>query len=138
FSKILNASDRDLNSAYRSTVPVQDWYAFKDDIERMRESAQPDVLWPGTVRDFAQTSGTTAGDKYIPVSREMLRSNVRASLDIFANLINQAQRPSRLMSGKFLFLGGTRNFDTSPQGIRTGDLSGLVTPLIRWPISRVY
>mgnify|MGYP000644391439 CR=1 FL=1 len=31
----------------------------------MRVGAEPNVLWPGLVTHFAQTSGTTAGDKFI-------------------------------------------------------------------------
>jgi len=138
FAKLGSLPDSEIVGAYRKSLPVRDWYAFKDDIARMREGGEPDVLWPGLVRDFAQTSGTTAGDKFIPVSAEMLRSNFRASLDIFANLANQGVSPTRLLTGKCLFLGGSTNLDTNAHGIRTGDLSGLVTPLIRWPISKIY
>lgn len=138
FSSLARAADADIISAYRKTIPVRDWYAFKDQIASMREAGEPDVLWPGLVQDFAQTSGTTAGDKFIPVSAEMMRSNFRASLDIFAHLANQSISLSRLLTGKCLFLGGSTNLDTNAHGIRTGDLSGLVTPLIRWPISRIY
>ncbi|MBL8876272.1 MAG: GH3 auxin-responsive promoter family protein [Phycisphaerae bacterium] len=138
FSRLAGVSDADLIGAYRKALPVRDWYAFKDEIARMREGGEPDVLWPGLVRDFAQTSGTTAGDKFIPVSAEMMRSNFRASLDIFANLANQRISLAGMLSGKCLFLGGSTNLDINGHGIRTGDLSGLVTPLIRWPISRIY
>lgn len=138
FRDILKASDHDLVSAYRQRVPIRDWYGFKDEIARMRELGQPDVLWPGLVEDFAQTSGTTAGDKFIPVSREMLRSNFRASLDIFATLTRFGFPLTRLLSGKCLFLGGSSDVKANEHGVRTGDLSGLVTPLIRWPLTEVY
>jgi hypothetical protein len=119
-------------------VPVADWYRFKDWIGRRREGGEPGVLWPGLVRDFAQTSGTTAGDKYIPVSGEMLRSNYRAALDIFANLSRLGVSLPRLLSGKCLFLGGSTDVAVNEHGVRTGDLSGLVMPLIRWPLSALY
>lgn len=138
FSKITSLNDVEMLRAYRAELPVRDWYAFKDDITAMREGGEPDVLWPGLVRDFAQTSGTTAGDKFIPVSKEMLRSNFRASLDIFANLQRQGVRIGEMLSGRCLFLGGSSNLDTNRHGIRTGDLSGIVTPLIKWPISTIY
>jgi hypothetical protein len=87
FARLAQLDQPDLLAAYRAEVPVADWYAYKDEIRAdARGGAEPDVLWPGLVQDFAQTSGTTAGDKFIPVSREMLRSNFLASLDIFANL----------------------------------------------------
>ncbi|MFA6045338.1 MAG: GH3 auxin-responsive promoter family protein [Phycisphaerales bacterium] len=137
-AKLLELPNADLAAAYRKAVPLADWYAFKDSIARMREGAEPDVLWPGLVKDFAQTSGTTAGDKFIPVSREMLHSNFLASLDIFANLSRFGVSLAWLLGGKSLFLGGSSNLASSPQGIRTGDLSGIVTPLIRWPLSEIY
>jgi len=138
FARLAALDNEQILAAYRSAVPVADWYAYKDLIERMREGAEPDLLWPGLVRDFAQTSGTTAGDKFIPVSREMLRSNYRASLDIFAHLSRFGASLTRLLGGKCLFLGGSTDLSTSAQGVRTGDLSGIVSPLIRWPISEIY
>jgi hypothetical protein len=124
--------------AFTDAVPVQDWYAFKDDIAEMRERGTRGVLWPGLVSRFAQTSGTTAGDKFIPVSDEMMKSNYLASLDIFAHLINRGSPPSRLMGGKCLFLGGSSDLSYNEHGVATGDLSGLVTPLIKWPLSKIY
>jgi hypothetical protein len=43
-----------------------------------------------------------------------------------------------LLSGKALFLGGSTDLETNAHGIKTGDLSGLVTPMIRWPLSSIY
>tara|TARA_R110000737_G_scaffold2923_16_gene9862 strand:- start:114984 stop:116627 length:1644 start_codon:yes stop_codon:yes gene_type:complete len=130
--------DAEMIRAYRAALPINDWYVFKDHIEAMRERGESDVLWPGRVGHFAQTSGTTAGDKYIPVSEEMFRSNYLASLDIFAHLINRGVHPERMMGGRCLFLGGSTDLDYNDQGIATGDLSGLVTPLIKWPLSTIY
>ncbi|MBM4108677.1 MAG: GH3 auxin-responsive promoter family protein [Phycisphaerae bacterium] len=138
FARLATLPDADLLAAYRKALPPADWYAFKDRIARMREGAEPDVLWPGLVRDFAQTSGTTAGDKFIPVSREMMRSNFRASLDIFCHLHRFGASLPGLTAGRSLFLGGSTDFATSDTGIRTGDLSGLVVPMIRWPVSEIY
>tara|TARA_A100000171_G_scaffold44011_4_gene46458 strand:+ start:377 stop:2050 length:1674 start_codon:yes stop_codon:yes gene_type:complete len=124
--------------AYQAEVPISDWYAFQDDIVAMREHGESDVLWAGKVMRFAQTSGTTAGDKFIPVSDEMMRSNYLASLDIFAHLINRGVHPGRVMGGRCLFLGGSTDLEFNEHGIATGDLSGLVTPLIKWPLSMIY
>jgi hypothetical protein len=132
------AADRDLLAAYRLAVPVRDYEGFRGMVARMREEGEPGVLWPGRVEHFAQTSGTTAGDKYIPVSAEMLRSNYRAALDIFAHAERFGVSAAGLMAGKAVFLGGSTSLETNRHGIKTGDLSGLVTPLIRWPISEVY
>lgn len=138
YESVASRSDADIVDAYREAVPLADWYAYKDQIAAMREEGRRDVLWPDLVRDFAQTSGTTAGDKFIPVSREMLRSNYRASLDIFGHLSRFGVSLPTLFGGHCLFLGGSTSLDVNQHGIRTGDLSGLVTHLIRWPLDRVY
>jgi len=139
FERMLGIHDADERyKAFTEAVPVRDWYAFKDDIAEMREGGVRGVLWPGLVSRFAQTSGTTAGDKFIPISDEMMRSNYLASLDIFAHLINRGSPPSRLMGGRCLFLGGSSDLSYNEHGVATGDLSGLITPMIRWPLSKIY
>jgi len=138
FDRLGRLSGDDLVAAYQDAVPLTDWYGISDRVSRMREGAEPDVLWPGLVRHFAQTSGTTAGDKFIPVSQEMFKSNYRSSLDIFGYLMGRGVRPSGLMAGRCLFLGGSSDLKEDANGIVTADLSGLVTPLIRWPLSQIY
>lgn len=138
FGKIGRTPGEDMLRAYRDAAPVSDWYAFRETIGRMRERGERDVLWPGRVWDFAQTSGTTAGDKFIPVSKAMMRSNFRASMDIFGHLLRFGTPVSRLFAGKCLFLGGSSDLAVNEAGSRTGDLSGIVTPLIRWPLSEIY
>jgi hypothetical protein len=138
FAKIAALPTRELLSAYRKTVPVRDISAFRPQIERMRSGAEPDVLWPGVVKNYAQTSGTTAGDKYIPVSDAMMNSNFRSALDIFAHAQRFGISLAHIMAGKCVFLGGSTNLETNAHGIKTGDLSGIVTPLIKWPLTQIY
>ncbi len=138
FGRLAALPDAEILGAYQAAVPVCDWYAYKDRIARMREGGEHDVLWPGLVRDFAQTSGTTAGDKYIPVSRAMLASNARAAMDIFAHAVRFGVSLPRLLSGRSLFLGGSSDLAANEHGVRTGDLSGIVVPMIRWPVSAIY
>jgi hypothetical protein len=138
FARLAALSNEHLLPAYQSAVAASDISAFREPITRMRDHAQRDVLWPGLVRHYAQTSGTTAGDKFIPVSDEMLKSNYLAALDIFAHAHRFGISLPDLMKGKCVFLGGTTKLDTNAHGIKTGDLSGIVTPLIRWPLTEIY
>ncbi len=138
FSSLLARSDRDIARAYADAVPLRDWYGFQTEIARMRESGERNVLWPGLVRDYAQTSGTTAGDKYIPVTDAMKRSNFRAALDIFANMKRFGLSIPEVTSGKCLFLGGSTTLVENEHGVRTGDLSGIAATQINWPLSEVY
>jgi len=138
FRRILCEPDRTLADAYRAQVPVRDYSGFRDWFTRMRDTGEPDVTWPDTVKNWAQTSGTTSGDKYMPVSPGLLAHNRKASFDIFAHAARAGLSVPGLFAGKLLFLGGSTELDTNAAGIQTGDLSGIVTPLIRWPLTEVY
>jgi hypothetical protein len=86
-----------------------------------------DSTWPGLMPYFALTSGTSTGTtKYIPCSREMVRSNARAAIDVVVHHL--ANRPrSRLFGGKSFMLGGSTDLTTLAPGVRAGDLSGIAT-----------
>ena len=123
---------------FARAVPIRDYVAGLDMIRRIEEGER-DVCWPGRVEDFAQTSGTTAGDKHIPVTADMMRSNRRAALGIFA-FYRRWDRDNirRLLEGRLLFLGGSTALTRTASGARIGDLSGIATRSILWPLSRHY
>jgi hypothetical protein len=139
FERMSRLPDHEVFAAYRSAVPMGDYEAFRARLARMREGGEKDVLWPGRVMDWAQTSGTTGagGQKYIPVSGEMMKSNRRAAFDIFAHAARFGVSLPKVYGGKLLFLGGSTDLETNEHGIRTGDLSGVVTRLISWPLTEV-
>ena len=59
--------------AFAAAVPVNTYEETKEYIDRMRHG-EADVLWPGRVRWYAKSSGTTNDkSKFIPVSREGLQ-----------------------------------------------------------------
>ncbi|MBL0921793.1 MAG: GH3 auxin-responsive promoter family protein [Phycisphaerales bacterium] len=138
FHRLAHLRGDDLLRAYRAQTPIREYLRYAPYITRMRDHAEPDVCWPGVVLDWAQTSGTTAGDKFMPVSRDLLRHNFRASMDIFAHAHRMGVDLRRLFAGRILFLGGSTDLAVNRHGLRTGDLSGLVTPMIKWPLSEVY
>lgn len=138
FGKMLGMAREDRVRAFRDAIPHADYEAWRARMARMREGGEPDVTWPGLVRNWAQTSGTTGGEKYIPVTDAMMKSNYRAALDVFCHASRFGVSLSSLFAGNILFLGGSTEVHENEHGVRTGDLSGLVTPLIRWPLSEVY
>src|SRR4051812_31896396 len=81
-----------------------------------------DLTWPGRIPYLALTSGTTQGaTKYIPVSKEMIASNVKASTTMVAYHV--AARPgSRLFRGRMFFLGGSTDLECPAPGVLQGDL----------------
>lgn len=60
---------------YAASVPLQGYPDVRDDVMRALRGER-DVLWPGRVSRFAQSSGTTDGkSKYIPVTDDSLTHN---------------------------------------------------------------
>ncbi len=110
---------------YRSRVPLRDYDAFWDAYWRAPFPHLADCTWPGLIPRFAVSSGTSTGaTKYIPVSREMQRSNVRAGADLLTHHI--ANRPrSRLLAGRVFMLGGSTGLVRQAPGVYSGDLSGI-------------
>lgn len=135
FDRLRRLSDDELLDAYRRAIPVAGYDQVKPTLDRMRLGAELDVTWPGRVMDWAQTSGTTSGDKYMPVSRDLLRHNAKAALDTYAHAARFGCSLTSMFSGKVLFLGGSTDLSVDENGVRTGDLSGVVTRMIRWPLS---
>ncbi|HDZ22816.1 hypothetical protein LCGC14_0402040 [marine sediment metagenome] len=119
-------------------VPIGDYVQQLSLFERML-AGEANVCWPGVVRHFAQTSGTTAGDKRIPVTREMAKANRRAGIAMFAYYKRRGQGLlSNLMAGKLLFLGGSTAMTPTDAGGWIGDLSGIAAQSITWPLSTHY
>ena len=69
---------------YQRRVPVATYLDFKPFVERGIHGGR-DVLWPGRPAQYCKTSGTTAGDKYIPVTREAFRMHRQGGLDTLSS-----------------------------------------------------
>ncbi len=110
---------------YRARVPLRDYDGFWEAYWRAPFPRLADCTWPGLIPWFAVSSGTATGTtKYIPVSREMHRANVRASADLVTHHL--ANRPeSRLFAGRVFMLGGSTGLERQAPGVFSGDLSGI-------------
>lgn len=125
----------DLYASFAEAVPVCDYEAFRPYAMRMVDG-EADVLWPGRVTRFAQSSGTSGGkSKFVPVTDEALRRNhyPGATASVALYLLNYPD--SRMFAGKGFILGGSFANELSlPSGVRVGDLSAnlidAVNPLV--------
>jgi hypothetical protein len=108
---------------YQERVPLRDYLGFQSLWERAVCGVR-DVTWPGEVRHWVKTSGTTAGDKLIPITREALAAHRRGGWDA---LLLAAERvgAESLLGGPMLFLGGSTTLKPLGERSVVGDLSGL-------------
>lgn len=111
---------------YQSAVPVQTYEDIVPYVERLRQG-EKNLLWPGEVKWFAKSSGTTSSkSKFIPMSCEALEDcHYRAAKDILAiYTINNPQ--TRIFSGKALTLGGSHQINQFSNDSLYGDLSAIL------------
>lgn len=109
---------------FARNVPVRRYVEMLPWLERQL-GGERDVTWPGRARWFAKTSGTTAGDKAIPVTDALVAQNRKAGRDILAFHLRSFPG-SRLFEGSLLFLGGSSSMEPAPAGGHVGDLSGIM------------
>ncbi len=129
---------------FTARVPVQTYDDVKGYVDRMRRGER-DVLWPGAVRWYAKSSGTTNDkSKFIPVSPEGLQDiHYAGGRDCVASyLLNNPS--SHFFSGKSLILGGSHVPNYNLKNSLVGDLSAILIEnihplvnLIRVPSKKV-
>ena len=111
---------------FARNVPVNTYEELKEQIDRMRHGEQ-NVLWPGRVKWYAKSSGTTNDkSKFIPVTAEGLQhvhyAGGRDSIALY--LMNRPD--SRLFDGKGLILGGSHQPNYDVPNSLVGDLSAIL------------
>ncbi len=107
-------------------VPVGDYETMKADIDRMRHGER-DVLWPGQVRWYAKSSGTTNDkSKFIPVSGAGLKHiHYAGGTDVVAIYLRNNPK-SRIFDGRALILGGSHAPNYTLPNSLVGDLSAIL------------
>lgn len=115
-------------------VPINTYEELKNDIDRMRHG-EKDILWPGMVKWYAKSSGTTNDkSKFIPVSAAGLKNlHYQGGNDVVA-LYLQNNPKSRLFDGRALILGGSHSPNYNVANSLVGDLSAIlienINPLV--------
>jgi hypothetical protein len=111
---------------FQSRVPVQTYEELIPFVERLR-NGEKDLLWPGEIKWFAKSSGTTSTkSKFIPMSGEALQDcHYRAAKDVLA--IYMLNNPgTRIFPGKGLTLGGSHKINRFSNNSLFGDLSAIL------------
>ncbi len=128
-AKTKYGSDHGLKSgmdyhSYKSTIPAKDYEAFRPYVEQIKANAS-DVLWPGKPDYLCKTSGTTSGAKYIPLTKESLKTQIAAARNALFCYVAESGN-SDFLNGKMIFLQGSPLLETLPSGVKFGRLSGIV------------
>jgi hypothetical protein len=125
FGKEHNFSQITNYGSFKQLIPVRTYEEFASYIQRVR-NGEKSVLWPGKVKWFAKSSGTTnAISKYIPVTKESLYNcHFKGGKDMLSLYGNNFPNTD-MYNGKGLMLGGA--IIASKQGdFKEGDLSAIL------------
>ena len=136
FTALLQKTD--LVSRYQQSVPITEYEQFYTDWLKDTIEGKKDAIWPGRIKYFALSSGTTgAPSKRIPVTTEMIRSFQRVSLRQFS-ILHELNLSDSFYSAKVLAVGGSTKLKKIDQHYE-GDLSGILkkhTSLIAAPFTK--
>ncbi|MEF8938321.1 MAG: GH3 auxin-responsive promoter family protein [Salinivenus sp.] len=122
FAEIANAAN--VVAAYQERVPLHTYDDIEEDVLRVREGAA-DVMWPGTITNFAVSSGTVSDGKIIPISQETIDHNRAFSVGTGLHYLSETL-DGRFFLGSHLTLPGRVEEDPNYPGTLAGEISGIL------------
>lgn len=111
--------------SFQQLVPTYDYSKIFKQWWYKTLEGKPDVCWPGIIKYFALSSGTSeAASKYIPLTKELIRSNTITSIRQLISLATYTNVPKSSVSKGWLLLGGSTQLQKGAT-YYAGDLSGI-------------
>jgi hypothetical protein len=123
FKKI--SSQPDLINSFQENVPIVTYNQFYEQWLHKTLQGSKNVIWPGKMRFFALSSGTTgAPSKQIPISKQMIRSFQKTSIKQIGTL-SQLPLDDEFYQKQVLIIGGSTLLEEKEHFFQ-GDLSGIL------------
>ena len=123
---------------FQQLVPASNYNKMYDGWWHKAKAGATDVTWPGKIKYFALSSGTSdAASKYIPITRDLIRSNTITSIKQLISLTKYEDVPKRAVGKGWLMLGGSTQLQKGPT-YYAGDLSGIQQKNIPFWFQRLY
>jgi hypothetical protein len=125
FEEILNSKHP--GKKFQELVPIFDYNKIFNEWWSKTLEGKGDVTWPGNYSFYALSSGTSeASSKYIPITKDMLKSHKISMAKQYLSLIGYKNLPLNAVGKSMLMIGGTTDLQESPHGWKAGDLSGIL------------
>ena len=117
---------------YKEQVQLAQYEDLVPFINRQK-LGEANVLWPGKVKWFAQSSGTTCETvKHIPITHESLKHcHYKGGKDLLS-LYYHNNPNTQLFKGKHLIIGGSTKKISSDSAMKIGDLSAIIMENLPW------
>ncbi|WP_185877827.1 GH3 auxin-responsive promoter family protein [Blattabacterium cuenoti] len=105
-------------------VPICKYSDIKPIINRIRKG-EKNILWPGKIKWFARSSGTTnTKSKYIPITSQSMNSHYESGKDMLSMYIHNHPK-TKIFLGKAVRLGGSYTLHKKYNNFY-GDLSSIL------------
>ena len=126
FGKSYHLNECENYEDFQRLVPVCVYEEIRPYVIRMMKG-ESDVLWPGRIKWFAKSAGTTDDkSKYIPISNENLFGNhIAGSWDTMAFLYDKIPNASMFAEKSLLVGGSLSSYEGNPDSI-VGDISAIL------------
>ena len=110
---------------FQELVPSYDYSSIYQEWWHKTLEGVPDVCWPGKIKYFALSSGTSeASSKYIPITQDLMKGNRVIMVKQLLSLRSYDDIPWKSVGKGWLMLGGSTDLQKGP-GFYAGDLSGI-------------
>lgn len=130
----LISSSSDVIKVYQERVPITDYDKFHEEWLRTTMLGVKDHTWPGKIRHYALSSGTTGSpSKRIPVTNHMIRSFQKSTLNQLSRLY-ELDLPDDFYGGQILAVGGSSKLTKKDKHLE-GDLSGILKKYTSFMVS---
>jgi len=124
FDEILMTKDP--SKKFQQLVPTCNYSKIYKDWWYKTLEGSPDVCWPGKIKYYALSSGTSeAASKYIPITNDLLKGNKIVMIKQLLSLRHYDDLPVKSIGKGWLMLGGSTDLQKSADDYYAGDLSGI-------------
>ena len=116
---------KDVIKKFQERVPTYDYTKINKEWWHKTLEGKSDVCWPGKIKYFALSSGTSeAASKYLPITNDLMRGNRTIMIKQLLTLRTYHDIPVKSIGKGWLFIGGSSDLQKGP-GYYSGDLSGI-------------
>lgn len=123
FDEILMS--RHAGKKFQEIVPVYNYNSIYAEWWHQSLEGKPDVCWPGKIKFYALSSGTSeSSSKYIPITKDLLKGNKFVMIKQLLSLRHYQDLPVRSLGKGWLMIGGSTALQKEA-GYYAGDLSGI-------------